>query len=446
MLSERILLVGVSVPVRSAFERRCARGGSRWSVISRDDVPAAPSQRYSLCVVGSLRDSDAVQLFRSIRKLLPGCPIVVLAEDLSTDVVVQIVRAGVTDVIGLPLDAQDVVSRALVSLESDPEHGATGGLVGVSAAFRGLLEEVRAVASVRSTVLLSGETGTGKGVIARTIHQLSDRADRRFVHVDCSSLAESVIESELFGHQRGSFTGAVESRPGRFEVAGDGTIFLDEIGELGPALQVKLLRILEDREYERVGSTRTHLMTARVIAATNRDLRRLVEERRFRADLYFRLDVFQLCVPPLRERLDDIPPLVHEGLARLAERLERPAPTATEGFLERLMRHSWPGNVRELMNVLERVMIRERGPVLGEAALDAFAWAAEHDAALDTSVTRNLPGTESADVNPGREAVAAVLREAGGNLARSARRLGVARTTLRYRVRKLGLEALLPRD
>ena len=415
-------------------------------MISRDDVPSAPSQRYSLCVVGSLREPDAVRSFRSIRKLLPGCPIVVLAENLSTDVVVQIMRSGATDIIGLPLLAEEAVARALVSVESDPERGTSGDLVGVSAAFRGLLEEVRAVASVRSTVLVSGETGTGKGVIARTIHQLSDRADRRFVHVDCSSLAESVIESELFGHQKGSFTGAVESRPGRFEVAGDGTIFLDEIGELGPALQVKLLRILEDREYERVGSTRTHLMTARVIAATNRDLRRLVEERRFRADLYFRLDVFQLCVPPLRERLDDIPPLVHAGLARLAERLEMPAPAVTEEFLERLMRHSWPGNVRELMNALERVLIRERGPLLGAGALDGFSWAAEPNAALDSSGPRDLASPESVDVDLGREAVAAVLREAGGNIARSARRLGVARTTLRYRVRQLGLEALLPRD
>ena len=445
MPSKRILLLEISGPVQSAFERQGTRNGFLCTGLSRNDVPASAAEPYALCVVGSLREPDAVRTFRAIRKTLRGCPIVVLAEHLSTDVVVQLVRSGATDVIGLPLPAEDVAARALVSLESDAESAERSGLVGESPVFLRLLDEVRSVAAVRSTVLLSGETGTGKGVLARTIHHLSDRSERRFVHVDCSALAESVIESELFGHQKGAFTGAVEHRPGRFEVAGDGTIFLDEIGELSPALQVKLLRILEDREFERVGSTQTRPMTARVIAATNRDLRQLVEDGRFRADLYFRLDVFHLCVPPLRERIEDVPALVRAGLARLAKQLEVPVPAPSDEFLACLMGHSWPGNVRELMNALERVIVRKRGPVLGEEALDGFAWA-DRGSPQDAAAACEISRAETADRDWDREAVTSVLREVGGNLSRAARRLGIARSTLRHRVDRLGLDALIPRD
>jgi DNA-binding NtrC family response regulator len=442
-MSKRILLVAVGEEVQAAFERRCARDDSRCFASASHEVPAAPATPFSLCVVGALCDAEAVRTFRALRKVLARCPIVVLAEALSTDVVVQLMRSGAADVIGLPLPAAEIVARACAALSDGEEREEEAAdLVGASAAFRSVLDEVRAVAAVRSTVLLSGETGTGKGLLARAIHRLSHRAERPFVHVDCSALAESVIESELFGHQKGSFTGAVESRPGRFEVAGDGTIFLDEIGELGPQLQVKLLRVLENREFERVGSTRTQAMAARVIAATNRDLRRLVEERRFRADLYFRLEVFQLRVPPLRERLEDVPPLVRAGIARVAERLDVPAPAVTEEFCARLMEHSWPGNVRELMNVLERVLIRERGPVLHAEALDGW-WRSAREAGAALGEPRApIPAEGELD----REAVAAVLSAVGGNMARAARRLGVARSTLRYRVQQLGLDALIPRD
>jgi DNA-binding NtrC family response regulator len=447
-MSKRLLLVAVDRELRAAFERRCAREGVSCTALEGHEAPASPATPFSLCVVASLSDPDAVAVVRGLRKVLAGCPVVVLADALSTDVVVQLVRSGAADVVGLPLSPETVVARAWSSLPCTDPGEAAADLVGSSAVFRAVLDEVRSVAAVRSTVLVSGETGTGKGLVARAVHRLSHRADRPFVHVDCSSLAESVVESELFGHQRGSFTGAVETRPGRFEVAADGTIFLDEIGELGPNLQVKLLRVLENREFERVGSTRTQAMNARVIAATNRDLRALVEQGRFRADLYFRLEVFHLHVPPLRDRLEDVPALVQAGLARLAQRLDVPVPAVTEAFCARLREHAWPGNVRELMNVLERALVRARGPVLDADALDGARLAP----CAAPAVQRTEPADDARAPLPAsegdcdRETVEAVLSAVGGNISRAARRLGVARSTLRYRVRQLGLDALIPKD
>lgn len=435
----RVLLIGVDEALEEDF--------ARWG--ERQDVPcvsspegAPPSRRFALAVVGSLRGASAGTRFRSLRKTLAGCPLVALVEDVPVETVVQIVRAGAADVIGLPAPSADVVARAVLHLDTQKGGSDPDALASHAPAFRHVADEIRAVAPMRSTVLLTGETGTGKGLLARTIHELSDRADRPFVHVDCAALSATVIESELFGHQRGAFTGAVESRPGRFELAGDGTIFLDEIGELDPALQVKLLRILEDREFERIGATRTQVMNARVIAATSRDLRQAVEDGTFRADLFFRLEVFHVRVPPLRERAEDLTLLVRRGLEALAARLDLPVPGVTDAFCQRLREHPWPGNVRQLMNVLERAMVRMGAGVLDAEALDALlpAPGPEH-------VPRRAaapPPVASGDSE--RDAVESVLRAVGGNVSRAARRLGVPRTTLRYRVRQLGLEHLLPRD
>ncbi|MCZ6785174.1 MAG: sigma-54 dependent transcriptional regulator, partial [Proteobacteria bacterium] len=230
--------------------------------------------------------------------------------------------------------------------------------LGESPAMQRLRREIDAVAPLRSTVLISGETGTGKGLVARLLHATSPRAALPFIHVDCAALSPTVVESELFGHERGSFTGAVARRAGRFELAGEGTIFLDEIGDLAPALQAKLLRVLQDREYERIGGGRTLAMTARVIAATHADLPRAVAAGRFRRDLFYRLNVVHLRVPPLRERKGDLPRLVAAGLERIAESLGVRAPQVDEKAIERLAEHAWPGNVRELLNLLERLAVR----------------------------------------------------------------------------------------
>ena len=232
-------------------------------------------------------------------------------------------------------------------------------LAGDSVTIARLRQSLRRVARADATVLLRGETGTGKGLVARLLHDASARASAPFAHVDCAALAPSVIESELFGHERGAFTGADACRAGRLEAAAGGTLFLDEIAELEPRLQAKLLRALQDRAFERVGGTRTLTLQARVVAATHRDLRRMVADGSFRADLYFRLQVFEVTLPPLRERLEDLPVLVARGLAAIAARSGVAPPQCGDPFVEALAVHRWPGNVRELWNLLEPAVVHD---------------------------------------------------------------------------------------
>jgi formate hydrogenlyase transcriptional activator len=242
--------------------------------------------------------------------------------------------------------------------------GARFGMVGESAAMRGVLDRVARVAATDATVLVTGETGTGKELIARAIHAGSARAKRPFVRVNCGALAEGLVASELFGHERGSFTGALERRKGRFELANGGTIFLDEVGELPPALQVALLRVLQEGEFERVGGTETLKIDARVVAATNCNLDEAVREGRFRSDLLFRLNVFPIAMPPLRERKDDIPLIADHYARQYARKLVKRIHGVSPSAMEALLAYTWPGNIRELQNVVERAVILASGHVL----------------------------------------------------------------------------------
>ncbi len=317
-------------------------------------------------------------------------------------------------------------------------------LAGHSDVVARLRGSLRRVADSDATVLLRGETGTGKGLVARLLHDASPRAAAPFAHVDCAALAPSVIESELFGHERGAFTGADACRQGRLEAAARGTLFLDEIAELEPRLQAKLLRALQDRAFERVGGTRTLSLTARVVAATHRDLRRAVAEGSFRADLYYRLQVFEVTLPPLRERLDDLPALVARGLEAIEQRAGRPSPRVADGFVEALARHAWPGNVRELWNLLERLAVHDDDGLLDGA--DAAAALDPSLGSLSAPEPAPMRVAEAPAAGDDRRRVAAALIAAGGNVARAARRLGLARTTLRHRIERYGLRELIPRD
>ena len=284
---------------------------------------------------------------------------------------------------------------------------------GSSAAVCELRRQVEHLADLPTTVLLLGETGTGKGVMARALHDAGVRRTRPFVHVDCAGLPDALFESELLGHERGAFTGAVVARVGRAEAAADGTLFLDEIGELTPHLQAKLLRLLQERCFERVGGGTARPLRARVVAATNVDLDAAAARGAFRRDLLYRLDVVRITLPPLRERRQDLPALARTLLARTAKRLGLPAAPHDTGFCAGLAAHDWPGNVRELENVLERWLIAgAAGPApLREA-----------------------------------ERIARVLEATGGNVARAARRLGLPRSTLRGQIARLDLTRHLPRD
>jgi formate hydrogenlyase transcriptional activator len=307
-----------------------------------------------------------------------------------------------------------------------------GNMVGQGLAFQSILKSVQIVAPTDSTVLILGETGTGKELVARAVHELSPRRKGSFVKVNCAAIPASLLESELFGHEKGSFTGAVTQKTGRFELAHKGTLFLDEIGELPLELQPKLLRAIQDQEFERVGGTRTIRTDVRFVAATNRDLKAMVDENQFRADLYYRLHVFPLSVPPLRERREDIPLLTRYFVQKHAQRMGRPIDEIPTSAMEALTRYDWPGNIRELQNVLERSVILTHGNALQIAMPDLGQTGSS---VLSPRGSKVSQATE-------RQAIIKALEDAKGQVGGpdgAAARLGMKRTTLQSRMRKLNI-------
>jgi formate hydrogenlyase transcriptional activator len=319
-------------------------------------------------------------------------------------------------------------------------------IVGRSAALNFVLDQVRLVAPVDSTVLILGETGSGKELIARAIHSTSARRERPLIKVNCAALPASLIESELFGHEKGSFTGATEKRVGRFELANGGTIFLDEIGELPPEVQIKLLRVLQEREFERIGASRTVRVDIRVIAATNRDLNQAVIEDKFRRDLFYRLDVFPIVMPPLRERPEDIPLLVNYFVQRHAGRIGRLITHVPAATMERLTAYSWPGNIRELENVIERAVILSNGPDLNLASELISPIAATEDnisKAGPTPTTAAVTAPDFSLAHIEKKHLLEVLKRTNwriGGPSGAAAILRLNASTLRSRMKKLGLE------
>jgi formate hydrogenlyase transcriptional activator len=304
------------------------------------------------------------------------------------------------------------------------------GIVGQSSALRHVLQMVETVAGSDSTVLLLGETGTGKELIARAIHERSRRKDRTFVKMNCAAIPTGLLESELFGHERGAFTGAITQKLGRLELADRGTLFLDEVGDIPSEIQPKLLRALQEREFERLGSTHTKRVDVRLVAATNRDLEKMIEERQFRSDLYYRLNVFPIRIPPLRERPEDIPLLVHYFTQKHARRMEKQIDTIPGMAMSKLMGWHWPGNIRELENLVERAVILTRGAAL-QVPLDELT---NGSAQPRTVVMKSNSGE--------RDEIVRVLREAQGRVGGAdgaAARLGLKRTTLISRMKKLGI-------
>ena len=327
---------------------------------------------------------------------------------------------------------KDKLAKEKLYLEEEIQTGYNfEEIVGDSQALKRVLNQVQTVASTDSTVLILGETGSGKELVARALHNLSDRRERTFVKLNCAAIPTGLLESELFGHEKGAFTGAIATKIGRFELADRGTLFLDEVGEIPLELQVKLLRVLQEQEFERLGSTRTIRVNVRVISATNRDLAQLVEDREFRSDLYYRINVFPVTVPPLRERAEDIPALVRHFAQKFARRMKKRIETIPAEAMKALQNYSWPGNVRELENFIERAVILTQGPDLSVPIAELKR--------TQNHTTQSVPTTlEQAE----REHILKALSDAGwviGGSSGAAARLGMKRTTLQSKMQKLGI-------
>ena len=325
-----------------------------------------------------------------------------------------------------------------VAVEGAPPRAADSpfeyaNLIGASAAMRALYEQVSQVARTNATALIRGESGTGKELVARAIHDNSPRVAMPFVKVNCAALPEPLFESELFGHERGAFTGAHSRRKGRFELAEGGTLLLDEIGELAPATQAKLLRVLQFREFERLGGTETLRTNVRIVAATNADMERMIQDGGFREDLYYRINIFTITLPPLRHRRADIPALAEYFVARLAEEHQRRIGRISSGALEVLTQYSWPGNVRELENVIERAVVVCNGSVIQEQHLPPPLLEARGTWTPQLTLAQAVENLE-------RQMIEEALRGEGGSASAAARVLGTTERIIRYKARKLGID------
>ena len=413
-----------------------------------------------LCDV-QLPDGDGLSVLRWCQQR-PDPPVVILLTGYgSISSAVAAMRAGADDYLTKPIlddDLAESLSRAMArrvdgphlqpardaagdaesDAESDAAVGAAAGaeFVGRDPRMEQLFELVETVAATRTTVLIQGESGTGKTLTARAIHDRSDRRGRRFVEVSCGALSETLLESELFGHVAGAFTGAVAARPGRFHQADGGTLFLDEIDTASPAMQVRLLRAIQDREFEPVGGSRTERVDVRLIVATNKDLELMVREGSFREDLYYRVNVITLTQPPLRDRRGDIPLLVESFRERFASELGRRVIGVDDGAMEYLGEYHWPGNVRELVNVIERAVVLCRGEWI---RADDLPETLRREDAVGSDLAGNR--LKSALVNPERRMIVDSLEAYGWNRQQTARSLGINRTTLYKKMKRHGINA-----
>lgn len=409
-------------------------------------------QRVDIVLLDVLMpEKDGVTLLREIHDLYPDLPCVMVSASANVKPVVEAMKAGAHDFVIKPFDVDEIrriVARALensalrrkvelLQNEVSREYP-VNDLVGESPAFRAALEAVRKAADSDATVLIHGESGTGKELIARRLHTLSNRREEPFVPVHCAALPEALLESELFGHEKGAFTGAETRKLGRFDLAGAGTLFFDEVGEMSLSTQVKLLRVLQEREYMRLGGTQVIRTSARIVTATARNLADEVQKRTFRDDLYYRLNVIPIRLPPLRERPEDIPLLVRYFLDSFRHSMHVSANDFDHAVVDAMKRYAWPGNVRELRNVIERVLVLHGGEphIRVEHLPDAMPGA--HSSPAPVRPTGDVKLAEAVAAFE-KELVEDALRRANGIQTRAALLLGTTRRILNYRMRKLDI-------
>jgi len=469
-LAKKILVVDDEQNIRTVLRALLARDGHE-VVTAADGAEAVAllGRGGFRAVLTDLRMPvmDGMALLKRCTASWPGLPVVILTAHGTVDTAVEAIKRGAFDYLTKPFDHAEirlVMDKALATeaakersrvggatVEEEPAHDPLAGIVGRTEAMREMFALMRKVAPSPTTLLIRGESGTGKELIATAIHELSDRAGGPLIKLNCTAIPENLFESELFGHERGSFTGAVAAKPGRFELASGGTLFLDEVGELPKEMQVKLLRVLQERSFERVGGVRSIEVDVRLIAATNVDLEALVERGAFREDLYYRLNVVPITLPPLRERDEDIPRLLEHFLDKFNRKLGREVREVTPAALRALGRYHWPGNIRELENLMERVILLLDGDVIREADLPVELFG-EGGRATESGrhrgLVEELPGdggealkeivrvhTEELE----RDLIVRALEAEGWNVTHTAQRLGISRKGLQLKMKDYGL-------
>ncbi|MGB5697560.1 MAG: sigma-54 dependent transcriptional regulator [Polyangiales bacterium] len=400
---------------------------------------------------------DGMQVLKAVSGRFPNVPVIMITAHGTVDTAVEALKLGAFDYVTKPFDRSEfrtVVSKAMRTRElsqkhviGDPNERGRYRIIGQSEPMTDVYDAIEKVADTPSTVLITGESGTGKELIARALHENSSRRDRSFVSVNCAAMPPDLLESELFGYERGAFTGAVTSKPGRFELAHGGTLFLDEIAEIPVSMQVKLLRALQEQQFERVGGIKTITVDARLVAATNRDLKARIADGGFREDLYYRLNVVHVHLPPLRDRPSDIPLLLEHFVRKFNVKLDRAVTGFEPAAMKRLLGYDWPGNIRELENVVERCMIFAEDGDIGEQHLPPEMRESEGGAAADliagigvtTGETGLKEAVKEATLKLEREFIGRALDRTGGNVTHTARLLKISRKSLQNKMKELGL-------
>jgi DNA-binding NtrC family response regulator len=449
-MKKRILVVEDEEKLRRVIELQLVSAGFDVDQAGTAEAALRLADRADLVLTDfKLPRMDGLEFLGLIRRQNAQIPVIIMTAFGSVETAVEGMKGGATHFLLKPFSPHhlmQVVGKALggrALREENRELKAELGrryefdsIIGRSEAMQEIFNSIERVAPTRATVLLAGESGTGKDLIARAIHFHSPRRDRPLVKIACTSIPENLMESELFGYEKGAFTGANTTKPGKFEQADTGTVFLDEIGDVPGSIQVKLLRVLQEREFERLGSNVTRHIDVRVIAATNQDLRAALEQGTFREDLYYRLNVVPLNIPPLRERKQDIPFLANHFIRKLAPDTGSRVESITPAALEKVVAYHWPGNVRELENVIERGLVMCRGTELDAADIKLE----DAPRPKPQGEPHFLPEGTSLDQYE-QDMIREALRRAGGNKSHAARLLGLTRNALRYRLTQMGLEA-----
>ena len=395
---------------------------------------------------------DGMGLLDRVNSEYPDIPVIIITAHGTVATAVEALKKGALDYITKPFELEElksVVSKAIKTrnlkeneLFLPPDEIERAGMIGQSPSTVTIFDAIRRVAPTTTTILITGETGTGKELVAEAIHRNSPRKNNPLIKINCAAIAETLMESELFGHEKGAFTGAAITKPGKFELANKGTLFLDEIGEIPREMQVKLLRVLQEQEFERVGGLKTIKVDVRIIAASNRNLQQSVQEGTFREDLFYRLNVFPILVPPLRERADDILPLLDFFIDKFNKKLGLTIGGADDTVKDMLIRYRWPGNIRELENLIERMMLLAKSPVITVSEVPPeFRMALEQDSLAESSPDKTpfRDQMRSHMENVERQMIVQCLEESGGNVTRAAKLLGLSRKGLQLKMIKYHL-------